>query len=87
MKNEEIYLLINEELEKAKSKFPLWPDDVIHSVAVMAEESGECIKAALDLTYSDGTKEHLEDELIQTAAMCVRCIENLRNSETFPRQS
>lgn len=69
--------LIKEELESAKIKHPHWPDDIIHQVAIMNEESGEAIRAALNYIYEDGTKESIKKELIQTTATCLRCLENI----------
>lgn len=43
-----------------------------HLVLALAEESGEAVKAALDLKQKKGTRAELEKELIQTAAMCMR---------------
>ena len=65
--------LVNEELVRAEKKFPTWPVDVIHGVAVMAEEAGEAVKASLDYAYfHDASINNLETELIQTAAMAIR---------------
>ncbi len=66
--------LIKTELEKATNKFPLWPTDPIHAMAVLGEEFGELTKDVLQLTYEPGktTKENLRIEAIQTAAMAIR---------------
>lgn len=65
------------ELERAKKLHPNWPADIIHAVAVVAEESGEAVRAALNMHYQGGSIADLRTELVQTAAMCVRMIENL----------
>jgi hypothetical protein len=65
------------ELIRAENKFPTWPDDIIHAVSIVNEESGEAIRAALQYKYENGTLEAIEKELIQTAAMCLRCLYNL----------
>jgi len=65
------------ELARAEDIYPAWPTDQIHAVAVMVEEAGESMQAALDCTYSDGTIKHLREELVQTGAMVVRCLINL----------
>jgi hypothetical protein len=65
------------ELARAKTIWPKWPDDPIHAAAVIAEEAGEIVKAALDFTYSSGPLADMEAEAIQTAAMCIRFLENL----------
>ena len=43
----------------------------------MAEESGESVQAALDYVYKADPIQMLEGELIQTAAMCIRCLEDI----------
>ncbi len=43
----------------------------------MQEESGEVAKAVLDWDIGRDTKAHIAEELIQTAAMCVRMLKTL----------
>lgn len=68
--------LILKELDRARILYPdaTWPDDVVHQVSIMAEEAGEALRAALNLTYHGGTREELVKELVQTGAMVVRCL-------------
>lgn len=48
-------------------------------VAIMAEEAGEAIREANRIEDDgNGDLAALRTELIQTAAMCVRCLENLK---------
>ena len=69
-----------DELKRAQAKFPMWPEDVIHGVAIMAEESGEAVQAAIDYQYGDASRpdrwrlENLREELLQTGAMALRMI-------------
>jgi hypothetical protein len=66
------------ELKRAENKFPFWPDDIIHAAAIVNEESGELIRAALQVTYENGNQQDLKTEAIQTAAMCLRFLKNLK---------
>jgi len=45
----------------------------------MQEEAGEVTRAVLHLAYEGGSIEDVRKELIQTAAMCMRMLENLPN--------
>lgn len=69
--------MILAEYRRAKELHPSWPDDIIHAVAIMAEESGEAIRAALNMQYENGNIEDVERELIECSAMCLRCLVNL----------
>jgi hypothetical protein len=67
------------ELERATRKFPTWPTDPLHALAVLGEEFGELTKAALQLTYEPGkaTADDVRAEAVQTAAMAIRFVMNL----------
>lgn len=69
--------LIFAELRKAEQKHPTWPDDQIHAVAVLIEEAGEAMQAALNYHYHGGDIENLRKELAQTGAMAVRALSHL----------
>ena len=62
---------VQAELARARAKFPS-PD---HLTLALAEESGEVVKAMLDLRAGKGTLQELHAEIIQTMAMCVRLLE------------
>lgn len=82
--------LIYEELIKAEKKFPGWPRDVIHGVAIIAEELGESTQAALKLHFGDvgldEGKEHLIIEVAQTGAMALRMLFSLLDERAYPEQ-
>lgn len=82
-----IYDMIDNELEAALQKFPQFPCDPLHAIAVVNEESGEATKDALQWCYEPHKKkdgETLKKELIQTAAMCVRMIIGLDSGDIKP---
>lgn len=74
-------MTILNELERAKAKFPTWPTDPIHAMAVVNEEVGELNKAVLQQVYEphknkDGLDE-IRKEAVQVAAMMHRFLESL----------
>ena len=75
----EKYKPIEEELQRAKKLHPCWPKNMYHQLAILSEECGEVAKAINDSKW-DETGDLFGDvkmELIQTAAMCMRMLENL----------
>lgn len=73
MEFREICEKIEEEIKRAEKIHPEWPDDVVHGAAILAEEAGEVLKAALDIYYKrEFNLQVLRKELIQTAAMAFR---------------
>ena len=73
--------LIFSELRKAEKKHPVWPDDKVHAVAIMIEEAGESMQAALDCHYANAGTENLIIELAQTGAMAIRNLIHLCGEE------
>lgn len=71
------YNEIDVELSKAKEKHPNYPTDIFHQLAIMQEEAGEVTMAVLHLHYEKGSVAEVRKELVQTAAMCMRMLENL----------
>jgi NTP pyrophosphatase (non-canonical NTP hydrolase) len=66
------------ELRKAEAKFPGWPEDPVHGAAIVAEEAGELVKAALDFYYGRSKWiRQMEKEAAQTAAMALRFLSDL----------
>jgi len=68
---------ITAEMKRAEKLHPHWPDDIIHQVAIMVEESGEAMRAALNHVYEKNDIYSVREEIIQTAAMCLRCLINM----------
>jgi NTP pyrophosphatase (non-canonical NTP hydrolase) len=67
------------EVERAIRKFPTWPTDPLHALAVLGEEFGELTKAMLQLMYEPHKSTHAQvlEEAIQTAAMALRLLVSL----------
>lgn len=72
--------LVRDEIVRAVQKFPTWPTDPLHALAVLGEEFGELTKAVLQSVYEPHKVEPLavEEEAIQTAAMALRFVASLR---------
>ena len=86
MKLDQVIPEIMLELDKAQKKFPTWPTDPIHAVAVLGEEFGELTQAVLQAVYEkdkSGPKK-VRKEAIQTAAMAVRFLLSLDEYEYTP---
>ncbi|MBL7779953.1 MAG: hypothetical protein JNM22_01965 [Saprospiraceae bacterium] len=64
------------EYDSAVKQHPEWPEDLIHKAAIVAEESGELIQAALQYQYEKGRYYQMHKEATQTAAMCFRFLLN-----------
>lgn len=62
------------EVERATVKFPTWPTDPLHAVAVLGEEYGELVKATLQSVYEPhkSSPSDVREEAIQCAAMAIR---------------
>ena len=80
--------LIFRELAAAEEEHPGWPDDAIYAVAILIEEAGEAMQAAIDLTWLDkgalrGVRNELigklRRELAQTGAMALRALIHLED--------
>lgn len=77
MTNQEAVKLVLAEVYSAETKHPHWPKDPIHASAIVCEESGELIRASIQLEYEGGVRDAVFNEAIQTAATCIRLIKNL----------
>ena len=67
---------VRKEMDVAVRKFPTWPTDPLHALAVLGEEYGELNKAMLQLMYEPhkegASLQHVKTEALQTAAMALR---------------
>ena len=78
-KLDDVFDAVAEELGNAIGKFPQYPTDPIHALAILGEEYGELNKAVLQYTYEPHktTKGEIRMEAIQTAAMAIRFLLSL----------
>jgi hypothetical protein len=83
--NDELRLVMDE-LERATRKFPTWPDDPLHAVAILGEEFGELTKAVLQTIYEPHRMQdgELRTEAVQTAAMALRFLLSLERYGFVP---
>lgn len=70
--------LIEEEVKRAEAMHPNWPNDPIHGAAIVGEECGELIKAAIDFNYHDYPAALMETEAVQIAATAIRFLAHCR---------
>ena len=74
---------ITNEVARATEKFPTWPTDPLHALAILGEEYGELTKAMLQLTYEPHktTPEEVRTEAIQTTTKAQRLAMSLDRYE------
>jgi len=77
MRRNEAIALICAELDRAQGLHPAFPVDTVHQVAVMVEEAGEAMQAALNHIYHGGSLEAVKTETIHAGAMALRVLMNL----------
>lgn len=74
---EPVMRALRDELMRAREQHPRWPRDVIHQAAIVQEEAGELIQAALDVTYDGASRSRLREEAVQVGAMALRFLAHL----------
>lgn len=68
---------IESEVRSAEEKHPKWPKDHIHAAAILAEETGELVQAAIQHHYEKGQYHNIHKEATQVGAMVIRLLKNL----------
>lgn len=64
---------VKKELKRAIKLHPIWPiGEQVHQVAIICEESGEALQAALNFADHGKPFKLIEKEIVHTAAMCER---------------
>lgn len=82
MKIETALVLILTELSRAEQLHPVWPNSLIHAGMVVAEECGEMVQAILNNHEKKGSKQAIIAETAQTAAMAIRLLKHIEESNT-----
>ena len=73
----EFMAAVRREYRHAKKLHPNWPRDIVHAAAIVNEEAGELIRAAVQNYYGDeATQPEVITEAVQTAAMAMRLAVN-----------
>lgn len=80
MNHQAALMFIEEELKRARKIHPMWPgseskNDILKASAIVCEESGELIRAAVQYHGENGDVYSCFKEVIETAAMCFRFLE------------
>ena len=63
---------------RANTKHPETFQTLFEMCAVLSEETGEVSNAVLNYAHGLGGKEQIKQELIDTAAVCIRALEYLK---------
>lgn len=74
------------ELKRAEAKFPGFPVDPLHALAVLQEEVGEVQKAVLQSVYEPekSSPGDIYDEGVQVAAMALRFLFSMGQYQYIP---
>lgn len=56
MKLETALAMVMAECVRAEALHPVWPKDPVHQMAILCEESGEALQAALNFKERKGSK-------------------------------
>jgi hypothetical protein len=66
---------VNKEMRRARRLHPVWPDDQVHQVAKICEESGEALQAANNHFEMGSSIAMIRTEVIHTLGTCYRWLE------------
>lgn len=79
MKIETALALIFNECDRAEKLHPVWPKDPVHQMAILSEESGEAMQAALNYHERKGSKKQMITEAVHTATVAIRFLKNVES--------
>jgi hypothetical protein len=75
--NERIVADVMLEVSRASKKHPDWSPDNVYRASIIGEEAGEILRAANMITEGQGSIKDLREEVVQTAATCIRMLQFL----------
>lgn len=78
----EAIISIFNELQSTEEKHPNWPSNGFEALAIITEELGELAQAMLQFKHEGGDPERIRQEAIQVAAMGIRFVLNLPETNT-----
>ena len=86
MNSEDLIVGACVEYASAIEKFPIWPTDPLHALAILGEEFGELTKAVVQAIYEPEKNKRyaVHKEAVQTAAMALRFLANLEKYKYLP---
>ncbi len=83
MTKDQIIEEVLSELKRAKKKFPVFPNDIVHAAAIVGEEAGELLQASLENYYENGSRIKAIKEAYHTTAMGLRFLFNFCDTESI----
>lgn len=73
--------MIASEIKRAEILHPSWPKDYVYGAAIISEESGELIRAAINYTYGERDYNSMKEEAHQVINTAIRFLIKLDNYE------
>lgn len=74
MTTEQALEAVLNEVNRARAKYPSWPDNIVMAAAIASEESGEVVRSCNSFHWQQGddSPADIMNEAIQAAAMWIR---------------
>lgn len=80
-------VLVITELNASRQKHKVMGIDYVHAAAVVSEEAGELVRAALLVTYENGRYYEMHKEAVQVSAMGLRFLLDAAPELPFPENT
>lgn len=81
-KRQDMWALIEAEMKRAKKTYPSWPVHAAAQAGVVVKQSGDLMKASLNVKYKRGNgfnseKSEMKRSAVKTIVAAIRLLENL----------